>query len=137
GAPFVLAGVRRRVLDILNGTASHVGLDGLRCLHLERLREADARAFAEALAQQHGVELSEETRDLVVQQLESSPYLITALVEAARSAESQLSNFRDFQSLYVDDLLGGRIHRRYAAMLEEVAPALPLRRNLLRLLHAT
>src|SRR2546423_1136796 len=135
GAPFVLAGLRRRVLDILNGTASHVGLDGLRCLHLERLREADARAFAEALAQQHGVELSEETRDLVVQQLESSPYLITALVEAARGRESALASFRDFQSLYVDELLGGRIHRRFAAVLEEVAPSLPLRRNLLRVLH--
>src|SRR3989440_2483223 len=135
GVPFVLAGLRRRMLDILNGTASQVGLDGLRRLHLERLREADARAFAEGLAQQHGVELSEETRDLLVQQLESSPYLITALVEAAKSREASLASFRDFQSLYVDELLGGRIHRRFAAVLEEVAPSLPLRRNLLRVLH--
>ena len=135
GVPFVLAGLRRRMLDILNGTASQVGLDGLRRLHLERLREADASAFAEALAQQHGVELSEETRDLVVHQLESSPYLITALVEAAKSREASLASFRDFQSLYVDELLGGRIHRRFAAVLEEVAPSLPLRRNLLRVLQ--
>src|SRR5437763_755153 len=135
GVPFVLAGLRRRVLDILNGTASQVGLGGLRRLHLDRLKATDARAFTEGLAQQHGVELSEETRDLVVQQLESSPYLITALVEAARSREAALASFRDFQSLYVDELLGGRIHRRFAAVLEEVAPSLPLRRNLLRVLQ--
>src|SRR5437868_3181908 len=90
--PFVLAGLRRRVLDILNGTASQVGLDGLRRLHLDRLKATDARAFAEGLAQQHGVELSEETRDLIVQQLESSPYLITALVEAAKSGEAALAS---------------------------------------------
>src|SRR2546430_7323105 len=107
GVPFVLAGLRRRMLDILNGTASHVGLDGLRRLHLDRLKEADARSFAEGLAQRHGVELSEETRDLVVQQLESSPYLITALLEAAKREESALASFRDFQSPYVDQLTGG------------------------------
>src|SRR5436305_1896575 len=135
GVPFVLAGLRRRVLDILNGTASHVGLDGLRRLHLDRLKAADARAFAEGIARQHEVELSEETRDLVVQQLESSPYLIAALVEAARSREAALASFRDFQSLYVDEILGGRIHRRFATVLEEVAPSLPLRRNLLRVLQ--
>jgi serine/threonine-protein kinase RsbW len=135
GVPFVLAGLRRRMLDILNGTASHVGLDGLRKLHLDRLKESDARVFAEGLAQRHSVNLSEETRDLIVQQLDSSPYLISALVEAAVGKEAGLSSFRDFQSLYVDELMGGRIHRRFAAVLEEIAPSLPLRRNLLRVLH--
>ncbi|MBC7930030.1 MAG: hypothetical protein H7Z38_05620, partial [Rubrivivax sp.] len=78
GTPFVLAGLRRRMLDILNGTASLVGLDSLRKIHLDKLKAADARALVEDLAQRHGVSVNDETRDLVVQQLESSPYLITA-----------------------------------------------------------
>jgi serine/threonine-protein kinase RsbW len=135
GVPFVIAGPRRRLLDLLNGHAQTVGLDALRRLHLDRLKETDARSLCEGLAQRLGVELYDETRDLLVQQLESSPYLIAAILEAARAADTRLTSFRDFQSLYVDELLGGRVFRRYNAVLEEVAPSLALRRGLLRVLH--
>ncbi|HEX7955375.1 MAG TPA: ATP-binding protein [Pyrinomonadaceae bacterium] len=135
GVPFVLAGPRRRLLDLLNGAAQFPALDGFRRLHLERLKEADAGALAEGLAQRLGVPLSQEARDLLVQQLEASPYLINALFDAARSAGARLTSFRDFQSLYVDELLGGRVQRRYGAVLEEVAPSPALRRGLLRVLR--
>jgi serine/threonine-protein kinase RsbW len=135
GVPFVLAGLRRRMFDILNGAASLAGFEGLRRLHLDRLKESDARELLEGLARRHGVGLNEETRDLVVQQLEGNPYLIMAVVEAASARGSALSSFREFQRIYVDELLGGRIHRRFAATLEEIAPAPALRRNLLRVLH--
>ena len=135
GVPFVLAGPRRRLLDILNGPVQTPGLDGLRKLHLDRLKGPDARALAEGLAQRYGVALNEETRDLLVQQLEASPHLITALFDAAHAAGSGLTSFRDFQSLYVDELLGGRVFRRLNSVLEEVAPSLALRRGLLRVFH--
>ncbi|HEX8558696.1 MAG TPA: ATP-binding protein [Pyrinomonadaceae bacterium] len=135
GAPFVVAGPRRRLLDALNGAAQLPALEGLRRLHLERLKEPDARALVEVLARQHGVEVTDETRDLAVQQLEASPHLISALLDAARAAGASLKSFRDFQSLYVDELLGGRLGRRFGAVLEEVAPAPALRRGLLRVLH--
>ena len=135
GSPFVLAGLRRRMLDLVNGAAQHAGLDSLRKLHLDRLKETDARTLLEGLAERHGVALNEETRDLAVQQLEASPYLITSIVEAAAAAGSSLNSFRDFQSLYVDELLGGRVGRRFGAVLAELAPSPPLRRNLLRVMH--
>jgi serine/threonine-protein kinase RsbW len=135
GTSFVLAGLRRRMLDLVNGAAQHAGLDALRKLNLDRLKETDARALLEGLAERHNVALNEETRDLVVQQLEASPYLINAIVEAAAAAGSSLSSFRDFQSLYVDELLGGRVGRRFGAVLAELAPSPPLRRNLLRVMH--
>src|SRR6201990_2655980 len=135
GSPFVLAGLRRRMLDLVNGAAQHAGLDSLRKLHLDRLKGSDARTLLEGLAERHNVSLSEETRDLAVQQLEASPYLITSIVEAAAAAGSSLNSFRDFQSLYVDELLGGRVGRRFGAVLAELAPSPPLRRNLLRVLH--
>jgi serine/threonine-protein kinase RsbW len=56
-------------------------------------------------------------------------------VEAASAAGTSLSSFRDFQSLYVDELLGGRVGRRFGAVLAELAPSPPLRRNLLRVMH--
>jgi serine/threonine-protein kinase RsbW len=135
GTPFVVAGPRRRLLDILNGSLPLAALEGLRRLHLDRLKEADARSLVEGLAQRLGVLLNEETRDLVVQQLESSPYLITAVLDAARTGGATLTSFRDFQSLYVDELLGGRVGRRFASVLEDVAATPALRRGLLRVLY--
>jgi serine/threonine-protein kinase RsbW len=135
GVPFVVAGPRRRLLDLLNGSLPLAALEGLRRLHLDRLKEADARALVEGLAQRLGVLLNEETRDLVVQQLEASPYLIAALLDAARTNAATLTSFRDFQSLYVDELLGGRIGRRYDSVLEDVAATPALRRGLLRVLY--
>ncbi|PYS77490.1 MAG: hypothetical protein DMF66_09700, partial [Acidobacteria bacterium] len=55
GTPFVLASLRRRAADILNGTASAVALDSLRRLHLDRLKEADASALVEGLSRTHSV----------------------------------------------------------------------------------
>jgi serine/threonine-protein kinase RsbW len=135
GTPFVVAGPRRRLLDLLNGSVQLATLDGLRRLHLDRLKETDARALVEGLAQRLGLHVNDETRDLVVQQLEASPYLITAVMDAARSAGASLTSFKELQSLYVDELLGGRVGRRYASVLEEVAPAPALRRGLLRVLY--
>lgn len=135
GVTFVVAGPRRRLLDILNGSLPLAALEGLRRLHLDRLKEADARVLVEGLAQRLGVLFNEETRDLVVQQLEGSPYFIAAVLDAARTTGATLTSFRDFQSLYVDELLGGRIGRRFTSVLEEVAAAPALRRGLLRVLH--
>ncbi|HEV3470005.1 MAG TPA: ATP-binding protein [Pyrinomonadaceae bacterium] len=135
GAAFVLAGLRRRLLDVLNGTAALAGLDLMKRLHLSALKEGEARPLVEQLARASGVAVNEETRDLAVQQLEGSPAFITALVQAARAADSSLESFRQFQSLYVDELMGGAIHRRFSSVLEEVAPSPALRRGLLRLLH--
>jgi len=99
GVPFVIAGPRRRLLDLLNGTIQTPGLDGLRKLHLDRLKEQDARTLTEGLSQRYGVELNDETRDLVVQQLEASPYLINAVLDAARTKGTSLTSFREFQGL--------------------------------------
>jgi len=133
--PFVLAGLRRRAADILNGAGYQVGLDALRRLNLDRLKETDERELVEGLARTHSVAVNDETRDLIVQQLESNPYLITAIFEAARSGGVSLTSFRDFQTLYVDELLGGRVNRRFSSVLEEIAPSLTLRRGLLRVLN--
>lgn len=131
GSPIVIAGLRRRLLDVLNGGA----LDAMRHLHLSALKESDARALVEHLSRAAGVAVNDETRDLVVQQLEASPAFISAVVRAAEAKGAALESYREFQSLYVDELLGGRINRRFAAVLEEVAPFAPLRRGLLRVLY--
>ena len=135
GVPFVLSGLRRRLVGVLNGEAERIGLDDLARLHVESLGGDAPRALTEMLAERLGVPVNDETRDLLVQQLEGNPYFITALMQSAQARKVELTSFREFQKLYVDELMGGRIHRRFAAVLEEVVPSAVVRRNLLRLLH--
>ena len=49
--------------------------------------------------------------------------------DCAHAAGAGLTSFRDFLSLYVDELLGGRVGRRYASALEDVAATPALRRK--------
>ena len=133
--PFVLAGLRRRLLDVLNGGQSPHRFENFDTWHIERLNDADARTLVERLAFTHGVAVNEETRDLIVQQFAGSPFYLSLFVHAAQREASGLTSFLDCQKLYVDELFGGRIQRRLHAILEEIAPELSERRALIRLLQ--
>lgn len=133
--PFVLGGLRRGLLDVLNGGDSPQRLDSFGVLHLDQLSEMDARTLAERLAFTRGVTLNDQTRDLIVQQFGGSPFYISAFIQAAQRSGVELTSFLDCQKLYVDELLGGRINRRFNAILEQIAPVLTTRRTLVRVLH--
>ncbi|HZB47017.1 MAG TPA: ATP-binding protein [Pyrinomonadaceae bacterium] len=133
--PFVLAGLRRRLLGALNGSFEVPAGEGARRIHLDYLRDAEAGALAEALSRKFALGLNDETRDLIIQQFEGNPYFISSVLQAAHDKGRQVASFGDFQKLYVDELLGGRIHQRFGRLLEEVVPSPVLRRGLLRVLH--
>jgi serine/threonine-protein kinase RsbW len=134
-SPFVLSGLRRRLLDVLNGGQSQHRFEGFATRHVERLSNADARTLVERLAFTHRVVMGDETRDLIVQQFAGSPFYLSLFVHAAQREASALTSFLDCQKLYVDELFGGRIQRRLHAILEEIAPELTTRRALIRLLQ--
>lgn len=133
--PFVLAGLRRRLLGVLNNSSELPAGEGARRIHLDYLRDAEARALAEALSRRYALGLNDETRDLIIQQFEGNPYFISSVLRAARDKNRQVASFGDFQKLYVDELMGGRIHARFSSLLEEIVPSPGLRRGLLRVLH--
>jgi serine/threonine-protein kinase RsbW len=81
------------------------------------------------------VTINDQTRDLIVQQTNGNPFFITSIVRAARERQVALTSFRNCQQLYVDELMGGRIHRHFDSILEEIAPAVALRRALIRVLY--
>ena len=133
--PYVLAGLRRGLLDTLNGGNSPQRFDSFATAHLDNLSDADARTLVERLAYARGVALNDETRDLVIQQFVGSPFYISTFMQSARRGGVGLTSFLECQKLYVDELLGGRVNRRFNTILEEVAPALTTRRALIRVLH--
>jgi serine/threonine-protein kinase RsbW len=120
GNSFVLAGLRREILDVVQRAGG--GFDAPEVMHLENLDEADARSLVSLAAQRQAVSINDETRDLLVQQLEGSPFFISSLLTAAREQHFALDSYLNCERLYVDELLGGRLNRHFSSTLERMAP---------------
>jgi serine/threonine-protein kinase RsbW len=132
GNPFVIAGLRREIPDVVEragGTSA-----ALEVMKLEKLSEEDARGLIRSAAQQRAVSINDETRDLLLQQLEGSPFFITAMLEAAREQHVALDSYLTCERLYVDELLGGQLNRYFSSVLEQVAPEPVIRTSVIRLL---
>jgi serine/threonine-protein kinase RsbW len=130
--PFAVAGMRRQIL----GAAHRANCDfaALEIVRLGKLADEDARELVNQLALRQQVSINDETRDLLVQQFDSSPFFITALLQAARERNLALETYIACEQLYVDELMGGRIGRHFAAVLEEIAPQPETLQALLQLL---
>lgn len=129
---FALAGLRREIAREVE--CAGVDSGKLEKLRLEPLGEVDARKLVASVARREGVAISDESRDLLAQQLEASPFLISAMMQAARERHLALNSYFDCERLYVDELLGGRINNCFSLLLEQAAPDAMDRRALIRLL---
>lgn len=132
-SPFVLAGLRRRVLDLVHGDGG--SFETAASIHLQELGDEDARAMVDSLAQRTGVGVNEQTRDLIVQQFGGNPSLIASMIVSAQDKRISIDSFRNCQSLYVDELMGGRFNRHCSAILEAIAPDSRTRHALVRVLY--
>ncbi len=130
--PFALAGLRREVLDAVARAGGNV--TSLEVMRLEPLSEEDGRNLVTSAARRHQVVINDETRDLLVQQLEGSPFFMSALLQSAREKNLKLESYLACERLYVDELMGGRLHRYFSSVLEHVAPEPETRAAVVRLL---
>ncbi len=94
----------------------------------------EAALLVEHVARRQHVAISEAARDLLVQQFAGNPFFITIFLQAAREKNVSLNSYLDCERLYVDELLGGHLHRHFAELLEEIATRLDTRQLLIRLL---
>lgn len=133
--PFVLSGRRRRLVKLVESARDEI-ITGP-SLKLDRLDLETAGELVQRQASQASVALNDETRDLMAQQLDGNPKLIAATIQAARDAGERLDSFRSFQTLYVDQLMGGRLGRVHSSRLDEVNIAAPQTPSLslIELLH--
>ena len=132
-SPFVFAALRRQVADLTHGIEED--RDSPEALHLEQLTDHDARRVLEAVARRYQIQINEPTRDLITQQLGSSPFFITEFMQAARDAQASLTSFLDCQRLYVDELMGGRLHRQFEQLLRGLTDDPPTKKALIRVLY--
>jgi serine/threonine-protein kinase RsbW len=124
--------LRREVLDAIERAGGNS--NSLEVMRLERLADEDARNLVTSAAHRQQVSINDETRDLLVQQLEGSPFFITALLQAAREKHLALDSYLACERLYVDELMGGRLNRFFSSVLEQVAPEPETRGAVIRLL---
>jgi serine/threonine-protein kinase RsbW len=132
GFTFVLAGLRRQILEAAHDAECNFEL--LDLLRLKRLGANEASQLVEHVARRQQVVTSEAARDLLVQQFAGSPFFINTFLQAAREKRVTLETYLDCERLYVDEILGGHLHRHFAYLLEEISPRLETRHLLIRLL---
>ena len=131
--PFIIAGRRRYLLNALQNGEN--GLHNTGFIHLSPLSVAEASILADKTASEYKVKLSEQVRDLMIQQLECNPVFITNLILGARDRQTDLDSFQRCQQVYTAELLGGRIGRYFSGIFDEIAPQHELQRELLSLLQ--
>lgn len=132
GDQFVFAGLRREVA----ATFERAGINArsFAAISLQPLGETDAGKLITSVSKRLGVGISDETRDLLAQQLEGSPLFINSILQAARDKHITLDSYLSCERLYVDEIMGGQLSRYFAAALERVAAEPGTRRAIVRLL---
>jgi serine/threonine-protein kinase RsbW len=129
---FAVVGLRRQLSDLIHGTDD--GQDAGEVIRLERLNDNAARRLIEISARRYQIETNEPTRDLIVQQTNASPFFINGLIRSARESKTPLTSFLNCQRLYVDELMGGLIHRHFSRIMDSIAPHPQTKKTLLRVL---
>jgi serine/threonine-protein kinase RsbW len=133
GEAAIVAGLRRQMPGLRH--AADADFDVAETIDLDYLNNDDAPTLLDSLTRRLKVESDETTRDLVVQQLGGSPFLLAALAQSASQKGLPLTSFVNCQLLYVDELLGGRMYRHFSNLLSQIAPQAQTRRTLLRVLY--
>lgn len=131
---FVFAGYRRFLLNALQNGRANLG--NAKILNLPTLSVTDANLLVERLAAKYAVKTSEQTRDLIVQQLGANPTFISNLILTARDRRVDLDSFRRCEQIYVADILGGRTRRHFNHIFQSVAPHLETQREILNVLKS-
>jgi serine/threonine-protein kinase RsbW len=111
-AAYVFAGARRMMY----------GRCGVNVLRVDDLRDDAAARMVTAIADRHAVGVNDETRDLIAVQLNGSPRNISRLFASAAERGLNLDSFRAVETLYCDEIFGGRIGRGIAAELDAAVP---------------
>jgi anti-sigma regulatory factor (Ser/Thr protein kinase) len=131
--PFVIAGHRRHLLNATQSIEN--GMLNADVLRLPDFSPSDGAKLVEILAANYEVEINDETRDLIVQQLEAKPAFITALLQGARERKITLNSFQNVQKVYTEELLGGRIWRYFDSIFNDLAPHLETQREIIEVLQ--
>ncbi len=117
---YVLCGLRRVMVATL---PPEEGLFGrLALIRVEQMSEEHLEQMIRAAAEESKIEISDSTIELMIQQLNRDLFYIRALIDAASSRGASLKTFMEFEHVYTEEVLSGRINHYLGALFREVAP---------------
>lgn len=129
---FAVAGRRRFLLNAWQNGDSV--LESATVFNLRRLSAANAGLLVERLAAKNSVQINDQTRDLIVQQLEFNPSFITHLISSARERAVDLDSFKRCEQVYAAEILGGRTRRYFNQIFERAAANPETQREIIKIL---
>lgn len=116
---YVLCGLRRQLSEML--PADEEVFDRLELIRIEPMTEEPLEHLIRSTAANSGVEISDSTAELMIQQLNKDIFYIRSILDAAAANGTKLKSFMDFERLYTEEILRGRIGHYLDAVLREVA----------------
>lgn len=122
--PFVLGGHRRTLY----------AKTPFETMHVEPFSFNEGGGLVEKHAARLGVEINDQTRDLITVQLGGNAGRIVNLLASAASAPLSLTSFDSVEKIYGDEIFGGRISRDLDKKLEAAVPGAYQRERVLWLL---
>jgi serine/threonine-protein kinase RsbW len=126
GSIYVLSGLRRPMLGLL--PAEEEFFDKFELIRMRSMADDTLDTLISQLASRSGIHVSDSTRELMIQQLGRDLFYIRALVSAATSRGAGLKTFIEFERVYTEELLNGRIGHYLDARLRDAAAAPAQRR---------
>jgi serine/threonine-protein kinase RsbW len=130
---FVIGGHRRALVEELQTGES--ALPNVETIALSPLTFTETCALAERLSYSLEVQINEQTRDLLVLQLEGNPAFIANLIQHAAERKKNLDSFQNCQQVYIHELLHGRINRCFSAIFKKAGGTAAQQREIIALLH--
>ena len=112
GVPFVLGGHRRALYAATT----------LETMAVEAFSFSDAGHLVERRAATLGVEINDQTRDLIAVQLAGNAGHISHLLISAAANAVELNTFENVEKVYTDEIFGGRICRDLDTVFDRVVP---------------
>ncbi|HVF88645.1 MAG TPA: ATP-binding protein [Blastocatellia bacterium] len=132
GPVYALCGLRRLMVELI--PPDEELFNNLELIRVEPMPEEPLEKMIRAKASSLAIRMSDSTTELMIQQLNRDLFYIQALMDAAAARGSGLKTFMEFERVYTEEVLSGRICHYLSALLRDVAPQSRARRAVLEAL---
>lgn len=131
--PFVFAGMRRFVLKAM--LSGNTKLNEAEILSLNSLSAENGGFLVEHLTNKKAIKITDQTRDLIVHQFNSSPVHIKNIINAASDKNSNLDTFQAVEQIYTEELFGGKIKAHFDTVFNEISNKSEVQKQFISLLY--
>ena len=131
--PFVFAGKRRFVLKAM--LTGNTKLDEMEVLQLHSHSFENSGILVEHLAEKNKINITDQTRDLIVQQFHGSPIFVRHIIESAGEKQINLDSFQVVQKIYTQELFGGKVSGYYDSVFNEISSNVEVQKQFISLIY--